>query len=226
MEELESFLAGQLGPASLERMRAPELRSEWTARLRKGSTLEDAALHILHREASHDRLLADEFLAHFLHAMNRIGHYTLSANLQRFLDTGDLVNSVAGNLWSDMSQFEFRTRGEFLAYLGKRLSWKASDRARQFAAGKRREEKQTPLPEGARDLPERDQAGPGTLAGDAEERDRLILVLLRLPERDREILKAHLRGDSHAEVAESLGLKPEAARKALQRAIQHAREML
>ncbi len=57
-----------------------------------------------------------------------------------------------------------------------------------------------------------------------EERERLALALMRLPERDRLIVRLHLRGEALPEIMRQTGLASEAARKALQRALLRARE--
>lgn len=224
-EELEEFLAGQLGPACLERFGELALRKELAALLTDGVALEDAVLRLVHRESAFDRVVADEFLGHFLSAMTRIGHFLVSDGLRRYLDSGDLVDSIVGNLWQEFTQVEFRTRREFLAFLGRRMQWKAADKARGLAAGRRREDLHREVDFATAGLSNDDQPGPSTLAMGAEDRDRLILALLRLPPRDREILNRHLRGEDHAEVARALGLQPAAARKALQRAIEKARAL-
>lgn len=224
--ELEEFLAAQLGPACLNRFRDPSLQEELQTLRSSGTPLEDAILRLVHREAAEDRAIADEFLSHFLSALMRIGHFAVSDGLRRFLDSGDLVNSVAGALWQDLTRVEFRTRREFLAYLGQRVQWKAADRARGLTTDKRREDLHREVDFEAAGLTDAEQAGPSTLAGTAEEQDRLILVLLRLPPRDREILTRHLRGEDHAQVATALDLNPAAARKALQRAIEKAQALL
>ena len=101
---------------------------------------EDAVLKIVHQLAPTDRAIADEFFGHFLSALMRIGHFSISEGLRRFVETGDLVNSVAGSLWRDIEKTEFHTRRQFLTYCGQRLQWKAADQSRGLTSGKRRED--------------------------------------------------------------------------------------
>lgn len=225
-ERLNRFLQEQLGPACVLAFSQEARIQELQASLADGRDLEDAALAIVHRLSGEDRAIADEFLGHFLDAMMRIGSFSVSIGLRRFLDTGDLVNSVAGALWQDLQAIEFRSRREFLAYLGKRLEWKAADRARGLSAGRRREDLHREVDFADAPPAQEGQDGPATMVVKEEEFDRLALALLRLPPRDRELLTRHLRGENHAAVAEALDLSPEAARKALQRAIVKARAML
>ena len=58
-----------------------------------------------------------------------------------------------------------------------------------------------------------------------EDRERLILTLLRLPERDRRLLTLFLQGKPLAEIADKIQLEEWATRKALERAIDRARKL-
>ncbi|MBC8327578.1 MAG: sigma-70 family RNA polymerase sigma factor [Planctomycetes bacterium] len=214
-----------LGPASSLRFADPAVLAAALRRSRGGATLEDAVLGAAFEVAKQDRLVADEFLGHFLAAMARLGRCHLRPALRRFLDTGYLVQSVLGGLWQEIAAVEFRSRGEFLAYLGQRLQWKASDRARGLRSGRRREDRRAEADPG--ELPPSGQAeGPATLAGAREEQELLILAVLKLPDRDRRVLTLHLRGVSPAEIAVELGLEAPAARKALERAVGRARALM
>ncbi len=228
-QELELFLIEQLGPACVERFRDPLLQQELAKLLADGMELDDAVLKLVHGLSADDRNLADEFFGHFLSALMRIGHFTVSDGLRRFVETGDLVNSVAGSLWRDFAQTEFHTRRQYLTYCGQRLQWKAADRARSMSTAKRREDRHRsleledvePMSSAGQNKP-----GPATEVGNREEWDRLAVAMLRLPDRDRMVLQIHLRGGGNADVAEQLSLSPEAARKALQRAIEKARALI
>ena len=48
----------------------------------------------------------------------------------------------------------------------------------------------------------------------------MVLRLLKLSERDQLLVRMHLRGASYQNMAEATGIAPEAARKALTRAIE------
>ena len=100
--------------------------------------LEDAVLAEVHRVAKTDARVADEFVGYFLSDLMRLGGSALSPGLRRFLDTGDLVQSVLGDLWPELASVRFETRGRFLSYLARRLGWKAGDKALQRAMRKAR----------------------------------------------------------------------------------------
>ncbi len=55
-----------------------------------------------------------------------------------------------------------------------------------------------------------------------EDRERLALMLPRLPEKDRALLLLSLKGHSFAEIAKEVGLGYDAARIALSRAVRRA----
>ena len=67
---------------------------------------------------------------------------------------------------------------------------------------------------------------PLTQASDKDEHERLILILMRLRERDRLLLSAYLQGKPIENVMAQLNINYEAARKAQRRAIERARELL
>ena len=186
--------------------------------------MEDAALAVLFGGVAQHRELADEFLAHFLGALGAAGHRAMGPGLRRFLDTGDLVQSVLGDLWPDWTELHFDSREQFLALLRQRLQWKAQDRAKGLQAARRREDRRVALsPEETGGTGQ--DPSPATLAGEQEEWERLALVLCRLPERDAELLRMHLAGKEAREIAEALDLGLEAARKGLQRALARARSL-
>lgn len=221
-ERARAYAESRLGPASVAYLVAPETMVLVLGRMRSGRSLEDAVLAEVFRGAARHHELADEFLAHFLADLQSLGHGRISAGLRRFLDTGDLVQSVLGDLWRDVLQVRFETRTQFLSYLAQALRWKSGNEAQRLAAGKRREDLRA-------DLPVEEAAGsgprPATLAGAEEERERLALLLLRLPLRDRELLAGFLRGETHQEIGARLGLGPDAVRMGLQRALARAREL-
>ncbi|MFG0318147.1 MAG: sigma-70 family RNA polymerase sigma factor [Planctomycetota bacterium JB042] len=212
------FARDHLGPVSERLLCERGVQALLISRVRGGARVEDAVLAEVHRAAAADRRLADEFLAYFLTDLLRVGRGLLSAGLRRFLDTGDLAQSILGDLWTQLADVRFETRAGFVSLLARRLRWKATDKAR--AAGRR------PVEEVDDDAPVAgDTPPPPALAISREERERLILVLLRLPERDRRLLALHLRGATLETIGAETGLRPEAARKALQRALHKARKI-
>jgi len=219
-----AFATERLGPASAGLLADPRVQTLLLSRLRAGADLEDAVLAEVHRAAVADRRVADEFVAYFLTDLMRLGKSALGGRLRSFLDTGDLVHSVVGDLWPALSQVRFETRGRFLSYLSKRMRWKAVDSERRERSQQRRREGRA---QGRGEEPPGEEAPPSPLTQlvSDEERDRLTLILLRMADRDRELLTLYLRGESIDAIARELDLSRDAAYKALYRAIGRARGM-
>ncbi|MGB0951757.1 MAG: RNA polymerase sigma factor [Planctomycetota bacterium] len=233
LPDLQTFAAQRLGPASLEVVGDPATQARLLGRLRTGAAAEDALLALIHRLAADHAELAAEFVQFFFEDLHRLGHGRVRIGLRRFIETGDLVQSVVGDLWPQMFDLEFRTRDAFLALLAARVRWKANDRARSFDAGRRREDRRRDIPHAkcssasAEDTvwePEDPGAGPATELVSREEYEAMVLALQRLPERARRLLRAHLAGEDWATIAAREDLQPESARKAVQRALAAARD--
>ena len=194
----------------------------------EGRVLEDAVLAEVHARVGEDRRVADEFVAYFLFDLMKMGRISMShsSRLRRFLDTGDLVLSVFGDLWGDLAGLRFESRNQFTSLFAQRMGWKAADQARRLQSKRRSEDRRVAQSPEDLDL---SAAGaeeqPLRLAIQNEEKQRLILILLRLKDRDRELLTLHLKDTPLDAIAEQLGLKYDAARQALSRAIQRARQL-
>jgi RNA polymerase sigma factor (sigma-70 family) len=214
----------RIGPATEKLLAKPESQALLLSRLRAGADLTDAILWLVHQEAATDRALANEFVAFFLTDTLKMAKPVIAPGLRRYLDSGDLVQSVLGDLWNELSELRFEGRAQFLAFLSQRLHWKASDERRRLRRGKRREDLRSAATPEELDLVAGGRS-PASLAGIREDLDMLVLRLLRLPERDRLLLRLHLSGESIAAIARATGLNEEAAKKALQRAIQKARRL-
>lgn len=214
------FAAHHLGPASSHLLQNPANQALVVSKMRASSTA-DAVLAVLHSKLNGNDPAADEFLSFFLSDLQRLGHGALGPGLRRFLDSGDLVQSVLGDLWPELATLKFESRDSFLALLAARLRWKAADGARQLRAGKRREDMRQEVD--ASFMADA-QPGPATELVAAEEWQQTALALARLPQRDRELVRAHLRGLSWTEVAEAHSMKAESARKAVQRALAKLRD--
>jgi RNA polymerase sigma factor (sigma-70 family) len=226
LQGLNAFAAKLLGPTSVALLEDPATLALLQARLRAGVVAEDALLGLVHQRARDDRALAEEFLQFFFEDLQRLGHGRMAVGLRRFVETGDLVQSVVGDLWPRLFDLEFRGRDAFLALLAARVRGKAADRARAMKSGRRREDRRVGGGdeagvdwEGSTDSP-----GPMTELVAREEYEAMALALNRLPERERRLLRAHLAGQDWASIAAAEGLQPESARKAVQRAVRRARE--
>lgn len=220
------FAATRLGPASERLLSSPEAQRALRERLDAGMSMRDAVLAEVHAAMPRSRRLADEFLAHFLIDLMHMGHTSMaySSKLRHFLDTGDLVMSVFGDVWSDFASLRFESEGQFKALFAQRLQWKAASRARSMDGPERGERRRVEAELSEIPVPGAEQ---GVLpdAIRREERERLILVLLRMTERERKLLGLHLKGLSIGAIAAELGLEYDAARKALQRAVSEARSL-
>ncbi|MHC5211512.1 MAG: sigma-70 family RNA polymerase sigma factor [Planctomycetota bacterium] len=227
-ERILDFTRTELGPASERAMRPQAARRAVRDRMQAGQPIEDAVLGQIHSRIGDDRRLADEFAAYFLFDLMKMGKLSMSSTsrLRRFLDTGDLVLSVFGDLWEGVESLQFESRGQFKALFAKRLDWKAADQARRMDTGTRREDRRVDASasEFEQHAAETETAPvPGAIR--REERERLILILLRLKERERRLLTMHLKGMSIEGIAEAMELQYDTARKALSRAIAQARQL-
>ena len=222
LADAAEFAREELGPASEELVSRPSCQALILSRLRSGVGLPDAVLWLAHRETGDERV-ANEFVRFFLTDMMRRGRPEVSAELRRFLDTGDLVQSVLGDVWGEFSRIEFSSRVEFLGLLSKRLRWKASDHSRRLLRDRRREDLRTDL-DVIDILPDR-QRTPDQTAALREDAERLKLATAALSPRDRLLVRLYLEGASIQETARKTGLSPGAAKKAVQRAVARVRRM-
>ena len=219
VERALRFARDSLGPASAAALAAPAAQAVVLSRVRGGAEVEDAVLAVIHAAMAGDCQLANEFVAHFLGDVLRTGRPMLSPRLRSFLDTWDLAQSVFGDLWPQLADVRFDSRAQFLSLMRKRLSWKASNRARGVA----REQ-----PGGGDDAvePADDGPSPERSLDLREEQELMILAMVRLAPRDRELLEAHLLGEDGAAIARRFSLSLPAAQKALTRAKRRARQLL
>ena len=115
------FAREQLGPASERVVSTAAAQALILSRIRGGIMVEDAVLAEVHAAARLDQRAADEFLAYFLDDAHKKGRRLLSDGLRRFLETGDLVQSVFGEVWTSIADLNFETRAQFVALLAQRL---------------------------------------------------------------------------------------------------------
>lgn len=230
--EILAYAQSALGPASAAYLSTPTGLKGVQAQLESGRDLEDAVLGQIHATLGSGRgihrKIGDEFAAHFMMEMMKSGSQTIpiSSGLRRFLDTGDLVDSVFGDIWDDLAGLSFETRKQFLSLFLKRMGWKATDKARRIHSQARSENKRVPMPDEHELVAQDDEERrPPRLSMKQEERERLILILLRMKPRDARLLSLHLKGETIEAMADTLDLTYEATRKALSRAVEHARQL-
>jgi RNA polymerase sigma factor (sigma-70 family) len=227
-ERILDFARTELGPASERALRPAAASRAVCERIAAGQPLEDAVLGRIHACMGEDRRLADEFAAYFLFDLMKMGKLSMSSTsrLRRFLDSGDLVLSVFGDLWEGVESLKFESRAQFKSLFARRLGWKAAEQARRVGPRPRHDDRLTSHRGGSEGLAADETATapvPGAIR--REERERLILILLRLKERERRLLTMHLKGMSIEAIAEAMELQYDTARKALSRAIAQARQL-
>src|SRR5262245_52081798 len=208
--ELLEFSRAGLGNAAGPHIERPEILTSAVLRRLAGRNVEDAVLAEIHAALPGNRALADDFAAYLLYDLMRMGSNSMAASsgLRRFLDTGDLVLSVFGDLWHDIPDVKFESCAQFKQLFAQRLNWKAASTARRFTDGTRGEQHRLPRPPEDLDLAAGDEGGtPLSAAIREEERARLILILLRLSDRERQVLTLHLKGHGPGEIAQRLGLQ-------------------
>ncbi len=220
LERARAFAAAELGEGSVGVLDDTKTVARFLARVEHGFKVQDAVLAEVHRASKEDRQVANEFVSYFLQDMLRVGSGALRDGLRRYLDTGDLVMSVFGDLWSELADLKFESRTRFVTLLGRRLQWKAVDQARR---GANRVQGSEAL--GASQLSS-DQPGPETRFELDEEAERLALVLHRLSERDRRLLRMRLKGHSNEQIAQAEDMLVPATRKALERALERAQALV
>jgi hypothetical protein len=215
------YARSALGPLSADLCRRPEVLARLAARRAAGATVEDAVLAEVHAAAKKHRGLANEFFSALLPDLGRLASRRLSSNLQRHLGAGDVLQSVTFDLWKRFTETAFTTKAAYLRLITQRLTWKASDRARQLA---RRPPAQSL--ESLSGHPRDGTKGPMTIVIEREQRERLLLVLIRLPKRDRLIITRLLKGDDVHAIARLLALSVDSAARAIRRTTGRARHLL
>ena len=223
-EEAVRFAQEHLGPRSSSWLKSSTGRQVLRTGRLPGDSVEDGVLRAVHSYLGEEPGLEEEFLGFFLQRLLQVRLVDVYPGLRRFLDTGDLVQSVLGDLWPQLREIEFRDRASFLALLVTRLRWKATSRRRDLHAAKRREDRRaTGL------SPDEFPAQPTSqLEGQVskEEAERTVEALFRLPPMDRTAVRLHLEGASSEEIAQEIGVSVSAARKRLERALRRLRLQL
>lgn len=226
LRRIAEFASG-LGPASSARAATESLRSRMLALVFEGRAVDDAVLKVLHGLVRTDPAVGNEFLDHFIPDLTRMGTFSMAATsrVRRLNDSADLVCSVVADLWPQIPAVEFESRGQFVTLLSQRLRWKAADKARKFGTRSRREDLRV-----YGEIEDYDRQD-GNLSiseqvSRQEELDRIMVQLMLLKPRAREIIVRRAKGESIHEIAKAMGLEYDAARKALARAQEKLRELL
>lgn len=193
----------------------------------EGRELADAVLKVVHGLIRCNPDVANEFLGHFLIDLSKLGKFSMSSSsrLRRFLDTGDLVHSVIGDLWNEIPALEFESRAQFLQLFSQRIRWKATDNARKLGSKSRREELRVFVePEDLQRVDETSDVSDDMIR--AEEHDLFVLTMLKLKKRDQKLLAMRLNGYEISEIAQAFSMEYDSARKALSRAVSQVRGLI
>lgn len=219
------FAHDRLGSASLACLQEAEVQAALQARLRQGPNCEDATLAILFTRVRTDRVVANEFFSYLLGDLSVGGRSLLAPPLRGLIETAELVDSVVHDLWKDLESVEFRTRGQFLAFLLRRMQWK---RTNQIRAAQRAKRGGGRISEDAIDLvelPDRRIRSPLSEAEHADDLRRLAKLSARLEPGDREVLEMRLvEGRSYTEIGANLGISANTAKSRIEELLQRLRQ--
>jgi len=224
-----AFGARELGPASYRLLQTEQGKEDLRRRHEEGGETSDIVLGSVFdalKRGDGEQELGEEFFKFLIPHAEAKSHGRVAPELKRHLESQDLSNSVLGNIWSDVDKLEFTTFPQFLSMVIQRLSWKASNRGRDLRRKKRSEDARVDLDVGEMG-DSRSGQSPITELIREEDRELFIKTIMSLPiERERKLLMDYLEERTVAEMAETHGLEVESARKALGRALNHAREHL
>lgn len=226
--ELESalrFAREQLGEASVAFLQSPEAQAPLLARLRQQPSIEDATLAVVFRGARTDRHLADEFFSHLFGDLAITGRSLVTPALRELMETGELVDSVVRDMWRDLESVEFRTRGQFLAYLLQRMQWKRNNRIRSAKRIKRGGELEQAEGAELQEVPDTEGRSPLSEAEHVDDLRRLTKLAATLEPTEREmLLQRVIHGDSYAEIGARQGLSANTVKARLEELVARMRE--
>jgi RNA polymerase sigma-70 factor, ECF subfamily len=173
----------------------------------------ESTADLLARVRSGDQAARERLAKRYLPMLRGIAHGRLPRGARDLLDTDDLVQNTLHRALNNISSFEPRWEGAFLAYLRRAVINQVRDEARRAARRKGRIEVDDDLP----------SLGPSPLdeliGHDLLERYEEALGHLRDEQREAVILRLEM-GYSYAQIAEALGgNSPNAVRMMISRAL-------
>lgn len=177
-------------------------------------TLEtDATLPLLRRARDGDADALDRLIARYIPSLERWAHGRLPGWARGVLETGDLVQEAAIQVFKRIGEFDYRGEGSLHAYLRQATMNRIRNEIR--AAGRR--PASDVLDDGLRDP----APSPLDLAMGAEALDRYEAALARLRPEERELIIGRAEiGLTYPELADATGKSsPDAARMAVARAL-------
>ncbi|GEM_PF-2865990 len=230
LQDARSFAQNQLGPRMLELLSDEDVLLAVKSSVDESADIDDGILRWVHHTMPDDLELENEFVGYFWGQLYQRGRRTMASDspLRRLLDTADLAQTVYRRIGPRLSQFEFRTRGQFMRLLVLNMENRTKDKARQLNAAKRGEKLKSnkPLEEVDSTVLSSDDSADPVIAAIRSEQGRMVfLICSRLSETDRALIKGLLECKTTHQMADDLGKTEAAARVALQRALARARHL-
>lgn len=173
----------------------------------------DATLPLLKRARDGDADALDRLIARYIPSLERWAHGRLPGWARSVVDTGDLVQDAAIQVFKRIGDFDYRGEGSLHAYLRQAIMNRIRNEIR--AAGRRPTTEV--LDDGVRDP----ALSPLDLAIGSEALDRYEAALARLRPEERELIIGRAEiGLTYPELAEATGKSSaDAARMAVARAL-------
>ncbi|MHC4449627.1 MAG: sigma-70 family RNA polymerase sigma factor [Planctomycetota bacterium] len=170
------------------------------------------------------------------HRSRLVGYFERNGrSIRQHESPEDLAQGVALHALANEGYFHYQGERQFIAWMLKVARQHLSRRLVHWGAAKRDAgpmmrltfgiETQGGGSRGAVRMPAAEGPGPATHASNLEELAIAARAVDGLPPRDREIVRMMTRDVSSSEIAENLGISPEAATKARQRAIERFRKI-
>jgi RNA polymerase sigma-70 factor (ECF subfamily) len=180
---------------------------------------DEPTIELVVRARAGDRAAVEALLERCLPSLKRWAHGRLPAAARGYLDTSDLVQESALHVLRRLDLFEPRHVGAMQAYLRQSVTNRICDEVRRVG--------RNPPPV---ELPEEhpsDRTSPLEFAIKAEEYDRYREALSGLKPRDRELVVARIEVQwTIAEIAQRFGIRADAARMAVIRAVRRLMQRL
>lgn len=213
LREALRFAHEKLGAACSAYLETPEARALLNSRLAAQQSIEDATLAVVFRSVCSDRGVANEFFSYLFGELSATGRSLLTPALRELMETGELVDSVVRDMWKDLERVEFRTRGQFLAFLLQRMEWKRTNSIRSAKRQKRgghlRPHENTEI----REFPDTGSRSPLSEAEREEDLRRVAKLSAGLEPLDRQMLVMRvIDGHTYAEIGERFGLSANAVK--------------
>ena len=184
--------------------------------LAKGHDLADAALATVYPYLGGCELLRSEFFGYLWNEVSIQGAVRPYFVLSRFVETGDLLASTFGDMMEICTGLDFRGRLAFIAMIRQRIKWKTYRKVEQSARVRTVESVES-------ESLAVDQPRQLDLLAAQESKTQVMEAVARLHAKDRHIISLFLAKKTGAEIAAELGVRPGAARKSLQRALERLR---